>query len=110
FFSVELQRVRADNLIPDFIPCSTIIISPRATVHKLATSHVEDIAYLSHDEVIKLFNDAALALERLRASTAGSTEEALQDNALQFYREKAVALQDVKNRLLRRKLRDLPVQ
>jgi len=57
-----------------------------------------------------LFSDVALALERLRASASGSTEEALQDNALQFYKEKSVALQDVKDRLLRKKLRDLPVQ
>ena len=104
------QRVRADILIPAFTPCSTIVISPRSTVHKIATSHVEDIAYLSHDDVIGLFSDVALALERLRASASGSTEEALQDNTLQFYREKAVALQDVKDRLLRKKLRDLPVQ
>lgn len=103
------QRVRADKLIPAFVPCSTIVISPRATVHNLATSHIEDIAYLSHDDVIKLFSDVALALERLRASAPGSTEEALQENALQFYREKSVALQNVKERLLRRKLRDLPV-
>jgi len=47
---------------------------------------------------------------RLRASASGSTEEALQENALQFYREKSVALQNVKERLLRRKLKDLPVQ
>jgi hypothetical protein len=104
------QRVRTDNLIPAFVPCSTIVISPRSTVHNLATSHVEDIAYLSHDDAIKLFSDVALALERLRASASGSTEETLQEIGFQFYKEKLVALQDVKERLLCKKLRDLPIQ
>ncbi len=102
------QRVRADNLIPPFVPCSTIVISPRSRIHKLAVSHAEDIAYISHNEVIKLFKDAAKALERVRASAVGSTEEALQVKALQTYGEQSVGLRDVKDRLLNRKLKDLP--
>jgi hypothetical protein len=101
------QRVRADKLIPEFVPCSTIVISPRIVLHKLAVSHADDIAYLSHDEVIKIFDDVALALERLRASACGSTDEALRENAINFYLEKMVDLERIKNRLLKRKLRDL---
>jgi hypothetical protein len=102
------QRVRADNLIPPFVPCSTIVISPRSRIHKLAVPHAEDIAYISHNEVIKLFKDAAKALGRVRASAVGSTEEALQVKALQTYGEQSVGLRDVKDRLLNRKLKDLP--
>jgi len=104
------QRVRADNLIPPFMPCSTVVISPRTAIHNLATPHVEDIAYTSHDEIIKLFNDASIALERVRSSATGSTEETLQVNALQFYSERSVSLQSIKDRLLKRKLKDLPIQ
>jgi hypothetical protein len=74
----------------------------------LAVPHAEDIAYISHNEVIKLFKDAAKALERVRASAVGSTEEALQVKALQTYGEQSVGLRDVKDRLLNRKLKDLP--
>lgn len=104
------KRVRKETLIPTFTQCFTIIISPRSTLHNLAQAHVEDIAYLSHDDVINLFNDVALAFEKLRNSASGSTEETLQDNAVKFYREKSVALQDIKNRLLSKKLRDLPLE
>jgi hypothetical protein len=102
------ERVRADNLIPHFVPCSTIVISPRTKIHKLAVPHTEDITYISHDEVIKLFNDAAMALERVRSSAAGNTEEALLENALQNYRQQSVDMQHIKEKLLSRKLRELP--
>jgi Type III restriction enzyme, res subunit/Helicase C-terminal domain len=104
------QRVRVDNLIPEFVPCSTIVISPRTMLHKLAFPHADNITYMSHDEVIKMFNDVALALERLRSSACGSTDEALCENAMKFYSEKMVDLENIKNRLLKRKLRDLPLQ
>lgn len=104
------ERVRADQLIPSFLPCFTVVISPRTSIHKLSIPHVEEIFYISHDEVIKLFNDTSVALERVRAAASGSTEEALQVNALQVYSERAVALQNVKDRLLKIKLKDLPVQ
>jgi len=104
------ERVRADKLIPLFVPCFTIVISPRTSIHKLSVPHVEEIFYISHNEVVKLFNDASLALERVRAAASGSTEEALQISALQVYSEKSVVPQNVKDRLLKIKLRDLPVQ
>ena len=104
------ERVRADKLIPSFVPCCTVIISPRSSIHKLAIPHVEDLHHISHDDVIKLFNDAALAFERVRASAAGSTEEALQVNAIRFYNERSVSLQSIKERLLKKKLRDSPHQ
>lgn len=104
------QRVRADNLIPPFVPCSTVIISPRTAIHNLTTPHVEDTAYISHEKIIKLFKDVAIALEKVRLSALSSTEEALQANALKFYSERSVSLQSVKDRLLETKLKDLPVQ
>lgn len=104
------ERVRADRLIPSFLPCFTVVISPRTSLHKLSIPHIEEIYYISHEEVIKLFHDASLALERVRASASGSTEETLQAKAIQVYSEKDVSLQNVKDRLLKMKLKDLPVQ
>lgn len=104
------ERVRADKLIPSFMPCFTIVISPRNCIQELTIPYIKDIYYMSHYEVIKLFNDASEVLERVRSSAAGSTEEALHLKALQLYRERAIALQNIKDRLLNRKLKDLPVQ
>ncbi len=103
-------RVRADNLIPTFVHCFTVVISPRSTVDKLARPHLNDITYISHDEIIKLFEDTAMALERLRVSASSNTEETLKANAVKFYGEKLVGIQNIKERLLQKKLKDLPVQ
>ncbi|MGD1907282.1 MAG: hypothetical protein ACFB0C_15035 [Leptolyngbyaceae cyanobacterium] len=101
---------RADELIPSYMPCITVVISPRNTVDQLAVPHLKDIVYVSHDEMIDLFTKAAAVLERLRASASGNTEEALKDNALKFYSDKSIDLQHVKDWLLKKKLKDLPVQ
>jgi hypothetical protein len=104
------ERVRADKLIPSFMPCFTVVISPRTSIHKLSIPHVEEISYISHEEVVKLFNDTSIGLERVRSAASGSTEEALQVSAVRVYSEKSVAPQDVKERLIKTKLGDLPVQ
>jgi hypothetical protein len=103
-------RVRADKLIPTFVPCFTVVISPRSTIDTLTKPHLKDITYISHDNVISLFTDTASALERVRQSASGNAEETLQANALQFYKDKGVALQNVKNLLMKKKLKDLPIQ
>jgi len=104
------ERVRSDQLIPSFVPCFTVVISPRTGIHKLSIPHIEEIYYISHEEVIKLFQDASIALGRVRNSASGSTEESLQVKALQVYTEKGVSLQNIKDRLLKIKLKDLQVQ
>lgn len=104
------ERVRSDQLIPSFVPCFTVVISPRTGIHKLSMPHIEEIYYISHEEVIKLFQDASIALGRVRNSASGSTEESLQVKALQVYTEKGVSLQNIKDRLLKIKLKDLQVQ
>ncbi|HIK32836.1 MAG TPA: hypothetical protein IGS17_12915 [Oscillatoriales cyanobacterium M59_W2019_021] len=86
------------------------MISPRNTVDKLAKPHLQDITYISHDDIIELFNDTARALEQVRMSASGNTEETLKTNALKVYKEKLVDMQNIKNRLLQNKLKDLPVQ
>ncbi|MGJ3254044.1 MAG: DEAD/DEAH box helicase family protein [Elainellaceae cyanobacterium] len=102
--------VRADELIPKYMPCVTVVISPRNTVDQLAVPHLKDIAYISHDEIIDLFKKTATVLEKLRASASGNTEEALKDNALKFYTDKSIDLRHIKDWLLKKKLKDLPVQ
>jgi Rad3-related DNA helicase len=102
-------RVRSDKLIPTFVPCFTIVISPRSTIARLAVPHLKDITYISHDETISFFTNTAIALERVRVSASGNSEETLQANALQFYNEKSIALPNVKAWLLKKKLKDLPI-
>ncbi|PSB34716.1 hypothetical protein C7B69_05970 [filamentous cyanobacterium Phorm 46] len=104
------ERVRSDKLIPSFVPCFTVVISPRTSIHKLSIPHIDETSYISHDEVIKLFHDASLALQRVRDSANGSTDEALQTTAIQVYSEKNVSLKNIKDRLLMIKLKHLPVQ
>ena len=103
-------RVRADKLIPPFVPCFTVVISPRSTIDTLSIPHLKDITYISHDNVISLFTDTASALERVRVSASGNAEETLHANALQFYKDKCVDMQNVKNLLMKKKLKDLPIQ
>ncbi|OYQ68365.1 hypothetical protein B9G53_00085 [Pseudanabaena sp. SR411] len=103
-------RTRADKLIPEFMPCFTIIISPRTTIDKLTLPHLQEISYMSHEDIVKLFNNAAMVFERLRASASGNSDEALLDNALKFYSEKSVDLQSIRNLLTKTKLKDLSVQ
>jgi Helicase C-terminal domain/Type III restriction enzyme, res subunit len=102
--------VRANKLIPKSMPCFTVVISPRSTVDQLAVPHLKNITYLSHDEIISLFADTAMVLERVRKSASGNSEEALKSNALQFYNEKSIDMQSIKTLLLKRKLKDMPVQ
>jgi hypothetical protein len=101
------ERVRADNLIPHFVPCSTILISPRNQLHSLAVPHTKDISYLSHDDVIQLFKNTASALEQVRTCASGNTEEALKENAIRIYTEKSITMQNIKDLLLKVKLSDL---
>jgi len=101
--------VRAGKLIPSFMPCFTVVISPRGTVDKLSVPHLKDITCISHDEIISLFEKAAMALERVRASASGNTDEALQASALQLYNDRSIDLKSIKTWLLKKKLRDLPV-
>ena len=104
------DKVRADKLIPSFLPCFTVIISPRITVDTVALPHLKDkFYYISHNEIISLFKDAQIALERVRVLASSHTDEALQTNALQFYKDRSVDLKNVKDRLLTKKLKDLPV-
>jgi hypothetical protein len=102
-------RTRADKLIPTFMPCFTVVISPRTTLDKLALPHLKEISYMSHEDIVKLFNNTAMAFERLRASASGNSDEALLENALKFYSEKSVDLQSIQNLLTKTKLKSLSV-
>jgi hypothetical protein len=102
-------RVRSDKLIPTSVPCFTIVISPRNTIDKITIPHLNDMCYVSHDEIISLFSSAEKALERLRTSAPLNTEETLQSNFSQFYSERSVDLRNIKDMLLKTKLKELPI-
>jgi hypothetical protein len=101
------QTVRADNLIPDFVSCSTIVISPRSKLDKIAEPHAKDITYLSHQDVIELFKKTALALEKVRSSASKSSDEALKEYAIKVYSDYSIGMKDIKSLLTKTRLTDL---
>jgi hypothetical protein len=103
------QRVRTDKLIPGFMPCSTVIISPKQKIHKIAVIHAGDITYVSQDEIVNLFHSASAALEKVRTAASGNTEESLMLYAEQIYSSEHVTMVDIKNKLLEKKLSDMPI-
>ena len=103
------ERVRSDKLIPQSMPCSTIIISPRRTLQKVAVPHTKDMSYIRHEEVVQLFENAASALEQVRAAALGSTEETLQTEADRIYSAKRIRISEIKDFLLKMKLSALPI-
>lgn len=102
------QTARTDKLLPNFVPCSTIVISPRKKLHENAIHHTKDMTYLSHQDVIDLFNKTASALQKVRSSASKNTEEGLKEYALKVYKESLIGIQDIKNLLLKQKLAELP--
>ena len=100
--------VRAEKRIPDFVPCSTVLISPRQKLNEAAINHTQEISYLSHDEMVDLFDRTASVLQLVRSFAPKNTEEELREYAIEVYSERNLGIQDIKNLLLKQKLDDLP--
>lgn len=100
-------RVRADKLIPDYTPCTTIIVSNHAAVDRLALPHVKEIRHVTQAGMVAMFRNAGLALEQVRTHAATLTDEALQAQAERMYREKGIGMAEVQAALERVFLRDL---
>lgn len=100
--------VRYEKLIPDFVPCSTIVISPRTKLHQAAAPHTEDISYLSHQDIIELFNKVASALQKVRSVATKKAEEELKEYAIKTYCDSSLSIQDIKTFLLKKRLDSLP--
>ena len=100
--------VRVEQHIPDFVPCSTVLISPRQKLNESAIIHTQEISYCSHDEMVKLFDRTASVLEFVRSFAPNNTEEDMMEYAIEVYSERNLGMQDIKNLLLKQKLDDLP--
>src|SRR5262249_24240008 len=46
------QTARAMKLLPPYPPCTTIIVSPRTTLHRLAAPHASSLFYMSPGDVV----------------------------------------------------------
>ena len=100
-------RVRADKLIPDYTPCTSVIVSNHTALDRLAKPHVKDIRHMTQADVVAMFKKAAIALEQVRIHAATLTDEALQAQTERMYREKGVGMAEVQAALEGVFLRDL---
>src|SRR5262249_5542136 len=104
------QTVRSMRLLPGYVPCRTVIISPRAGIDKLAVPHAGEMLYVSHADIVAVFDRASKAFEEVRAASPGNTDEALREHFLQRYEASKVSMQEVASRLQKTPLAGLPVK
>ncbi len=103
------QTVRSLGLLPKDVPCTTVIVSPRTSVHELAVPHAGEICYTAHDEMGRLFDEAADAFTHVRATAGNSSDEVLRENFIRVYKERKLFLTDIRQRLTANKLSALSV-
>jgi hypothetical protein len=104
------QAVRSQKLLPDYTPCSTVIISPRTTIDPLALPHAGKMLYVSHGDIISLFDAASKAFEEVRAASVGNTDEVLRERFLQHYKHRKLSMQAIVQLLQKKRLDELPVE
>jgi hypothetical protein len=102
--------VRSMKLLPDYVPCKTVVISPRKAIAKLAVPHAGEMFYMSQDDIIALYDRAAQAFREVRDSSSGNTDEVLRERFLSQYTDRKLSMQDVADLLQKTKLVALPVQ
>jgi hypothetical protein len=103
------QTARSMKLLAPYTPCSTIIVSPRTALHRLAVPHAAGLFYLSPSDVVGLFERAASAFGEVRTTAAECSLEVLRDNFTTTYQQEGLALPSLKKSLERVKLASLPV-
>jgi hypothetical protein len=108
--STHEQAVRSKKLLPEYVPCSTVIISPRKTIDSLALPSAGKMVYVSHADIISLFDAASKAFEEVRAASVGNTDEVLRERFLQHYKHLKLSMQMVADSLQKKRLDSLPVK
>lgn len=103
------QTVRSDELLAKETPCTTVVVSTRGSLHKLAVPHAGRITYVAHANIVKLLDEAADAFRHVRDVAGNSSDEALRQTFVEVYKERKLFLTDIKKRLKAMKLSDLPV-
>jgi hypothetical protein len=104
------QAVRSKKLLPEYVPCSTVIISPRKAIAALAVASAGDLFYVPHAEIISLYDAASKAFEEVRAASGGNTDEVLRERFLQHYKHRKLSMQAVATLLQKKRLDSLPVK
>jgi hypothetical protein len=102
--------VRSMKLLPDYVPCKMVVISPRKALAKLAVPHVGEMLYMVHDDIIALFDRASQAFREVRDASSGNTDEVLRERFLSHYGDRKLGMQNVADLLQKTKLVDLPVK
>ncbi len=102
------QAARSLGLLASHTRCSTIIISPRTAVHRVAQIHTEKLYYLSSTDVTKLFERTAKAFSEVRTAAPNCSPEALWNRFASVYRDHSLDLPALKNALEGQKLSSLP--
>ncbi len=102
------RSVRLTKYIPENLHCNTIVISPRQTIETEAQKHAGNLYYCSHEEIIKLFEQATLAFTELRILAPKHSQDLLPNEAAKIYKKHHVFGDDVGNALLSKKLGSLP--
>jgi hypothetical protein len=103
------ERSRKDNLIPNSMPCTTVVVSEQMIIDPTAKPHAGKLRHIEPTRVLALFDRVAVGLRQVRARAVGITEEALQDEAEIIFRREKLFLEDVVEELERVLLVDLPV-
>jgi len=103
------QTARSMKLLPPFVRCATIVLSPRTALHRLAVPHATDVFYMSLDDVVRLFERAAKAFGDVRTTAGNSSQEVLRDNFNNTFQEHGLSLPALKTLLEKVKLSSMPV-
>lgn len=103
------QTSRSMHLLPPYVPCSTIIVSPRTAVHRLAVPHANNIFHMSPNDVVKLFEVCVQAFGHVRTTAGASSQEILRDSFEKVYHEHGLSLPSLKLLLEKTRLASLPV-
>jgi hypothetical protein len=103
------QTARSMTLLPPHTPCTTIIVSPRTALHRLAAPHAASLFYMSPGDVVRLFERAVAAFGNVRTTAGSSSQEVLRETFNSVYEQQGLSLPDLKRLLEKVKLASLPV-
>lgn len=98
------QTVRSMKLLAPFTPCTTIIVSPRTALHRLAVPHAAGLIYMSPDGIESLFERAVSAFGQVRTTASNCSLEVLRDTFSKVYEDHGLTLPEVKAFLERQEL------
>jgi Type III restriction enzyme, res subunit/Helicase C-terminal domain len=105
-------RARADKLLSEFIPCITVVISPKVIIREEARKieTAQKVFYISHKEIIKISRECAEALGQVRSLVANNSQEVVTCKILDEYSSRNVSTESIKQRLTSVRLQDMPTK